>query len=341
MAVNVNVGELYRSAENHINTVCNILRSDKRSNKSWCDEVFTSINAIKQTLDVFKEELSKQTISSQGKQHVSYASVVQTKAPVVSTKHVVVISPKDEEIIKDSEQTLKLAQETVNTKSLKVGVNRIKKIRTKGVVLELRNEEECKIMVSSIENSNHQLKAYIPRKRNPRVIIHGIEVNFPDNELIESIVEQNPSIKQALTGDDDMRLLFARKTRNGNAKYAVVEVTPAIYRNLMNCVKIYVGFSSCKVKEYVSVIRCYKCLGFGHFSTDCNKEQCCSHCSEVHGVNSCPRTRIECVNCKLQNQRNSTRNQQERLNTQHLATSLDCPIYQKIYNIIKSKINYG
>ena len=49
--------------------------------------------------------------------------------------------------------------------------------------------------------------------------------------------------------------------------------------------KVYVGWQTCRIQDFVNVTGCFKSQGFGHTSKYCTeKEDTCGHCAEAgHG----------------------------------------------------------
>lgn len=340
MAVNVNVAELHRAAENDINCIIEVLNKDKRTDKKWCETILQAIKSVKETLDVFRDNLVKAENTPVVRASVpSYSSIISQRKE--ESKSVVVVTPKDLSSVTDSEQTLQLMRAVTNNK-LNVGVNRVKKTRNKSVVIELRNNTECQEFVHRIETSHSNLTAKIPLKRNPRIMIHGIDISFPEDELVDSILHQNPHVSQCIQDPkQELKIQFVRRARDGGTKYAVLEVSPPIYHAAISSEKLYIGYSRCPVKAHVHVIRCYTCSGYGHVAADCRSQKRCSYCSEEHDASECPKQKVECANCKQHNFKLTRRGISHAVNVNHQATSTDCPVYQKIVQIIKSKINYG
>ena len=348
MAVNVNVDELLCSANYELNFITDVLGSDKRADKNWCGKVLTSVNVIKKILDVFGSGFKTTNVefpsSRTGSQESSYASVLQFPRPqtINRSKNVVLVSPKDPASVTDSQQTLKLLQTSTKMKNLNLGVNTVRKVRNKGVVIELRNESECKTLVDNVQKNDSNLTAYIPPLKKPKLMIYNIDIDIKEEDLAEAIVEQNPIVRQCILDDvDKIKTCFLRKSRHGQCQYGVVEVSPRIYQAICKSERLYIGYTSCKFRDYISVIRCYKCYGFNHFAKDCQSPLHCPQCSESHKIEECPKTVMQCVNCKSKNLKMSSKPNYKPCDTNHCATSVDCPIYQRIVNLLKSKINYG
>ncbi|KAJ4443296.1 hypothetical protein ANN_04964 [Periplaneta americana] len=191
-----------------------------------------------------------------------------------------------------TEQTLKIIKETTVNK-IQVGINSVKKVRNKSVVIELRSKEECEAFMKKVETNSQHLTARIPTKRNPEVIIHGIEAGIGNDDLIQCIMDQNPYIKHCLDSGEQMEIRFMKRSRDNTTQFAVLRVTPTIYHAMRNGGKVYIGYSRCPVKDHIPVTRCYTCCGYGHISKDCTFERHCRRCAEDHSFDICPQEKTE------------------------------------------------
>ena len=88
-----------------------------------------------------------------------------------------------------------------------------------------------------------------------------------------------------------------KKTKDGVCQYAVLEVSPQIYRAMMKEGKIFIGFSRCSVKSYTPVLKRFQYLGYGHVAADCQIPQRCMRCDDEHTIASCPESNTECIKC--------------------------------------------
>lgn len=65
---------------------------------------------------------------------------------------------------------------------------------------------------------------------------------------------------------------------------AVIEVDVDVYNVLIFTGKVNLGWDKCAVFDGIFIRRCYKCLGFGHKSTECSGNNICADCAEVREV---------------------------------------------------------
>lgn len=278
----------------------------------------------------------------------------------VKAKHVIVIKPKDQEL--SPEDTRSLIKARINPKDLQVGISEMKKVKG-GLLIECSSVEDC-IQLEREINEKHKevLIPQIPRKRNPKLIIYNVEEPDPDEEendpnkeesvpkedITESIIKQNREIGDFLKDKDqsnlfDLKFKFKLRAKEKHRAHAVFEVSPDMRRLILSMGKVSVNWMKCQAKDYIPVIRCYKCNRFGHFSKDCQEEEeICGKCSEKHPTRNCNKTpdAYKCINCTRSNVHNAKYGNKE-IEQNHSAFNLNCPSFKRIQKIIIEKTNYG
>lgn len=78
----------------------------------------------------------------------------------------------------------------------------------------------------------------------------------------------------------------------------MVRVPAVLLNQVINRGRVFMGWRSYRAKEFINIIRCYKCHGYGHFSKVCAAaEQLCEKCGKSgHIKKDCKEDEI-CVNC--------------------------------------------
>lgn len=308
------------------NLVTNNLNSIKEINRKICSEN----NSLK--------ERNEHTIPASK----TYASVTTTQTNMeTKTKNVILISAKETTNVINSVQVKNILKQEIKPSQLNVGINKVKTLNNNRVLIECLNEQDCKILANKISKSN-TLDAVIPRKRNPRIILFNVDQEVSDDDLINTIINQNPNVKTSLQEKDvkeHIKLIFTKTTKY-NDKFAVLEVSPTIRTVLITTGKLNIGYSRSTIKDHLHIIKCYNCLAFGHTAKECKEHTTCSKCGDHHDTKTCQDINIKCVNCMRTNNILKKRNV-KLLNINHSVNDVGCPNYNRIINIIKSKINYG
>jgi hypothetical protein len=298
-----------------------------------------AINVVKQQLIDIKKHVSTR----------SYSDVIQTQQiskPVSSKQHVVLIRPTDK--TKSSSDTENLIKTSVKPLELKIGVKRVKNIRDGGILVECRSEEECEKLAKEIESKTRGVTAHKPKKTQPKIVIKGVNSEIQESQLIDEIICNNPQISQFL---DDMspeeiethislKFKFRKKSKSRDDMYCI-QVSPQL-RTIINQShkKLFIGWNSCHFEDYLSIIRCYNCNGFGHISSNCKQSfASCGHCGGKHKTEECKTEKSDsfCTNC---DKYNKSKNNKQILDCKHSSFSLKCQSFVKVQEIAKSIINY-
>lgn len=253
-----------------------------------------------------------------------------------------------EKVVRNSKPNPKLVIRSVNKMHaagiqsiLKEKVDRkcldIKDVKTRqdgSVVVELLNERsanELKERVVSCMGDLYEAERSEPPK--PTVKMLGISEEMSEIQLRETLVQDNPFLC-------DMSHFKLRKcyaaTKNANCKYnAIFEVDAVTYHKIMLKGKLLCNWDSCRAIDGLDVLRCFKCCGFNHKSSDCKEStETCPRCAGVHSVKQCVSTVLKCANCeKLKNSDSDS--------TDHAAWSETCPVYQTMKNKKKKTIDYS
>lgn len=133
-------------------------------------------------------------------------------------------------------------------------------------------------------------------KMNPRIIIHGIPVEYTSEEIMESLLQLNlPTFNR-----DDVKIVSLYPARQKKHRSCIVEIKPECRKVLEKNNSVYIKWLSCSFADHISVLQCFKCLQFGHKASECRNPARCSHCAGEHTSESCQSKEINrCHNCVL------------------------------------------
>lgn len=98
-------------------------------------------------------------------------------------------------------------------------------------------------------------------------------------------------------------VLKIKISRKMKTKYmTIMEVDPLTHTRILNEGKLSIGWSTCRVFDYIRVFRCFRCWGFDHRASECSKDSKCLKCGVGdHTKENCESSAWKCVNCSEAN----------------------------------------
>ncbi|XP_075680679.1 uncharacterized protein LOC142646240 [Dermatophagoides pteronyssinus] len=286
------------------------------------------------------------------KKQPTFADIARINNPMANNNaiqrknHVVIISPKDEDVSKDSNQTIAFVKEKINAKTtLENGlrIERLQPVSGKKCLIKCNSEKDVE-KICNILNNDDKITAKKPTKKNPRIMVVGISKDIEKEQIPTLIKAQNPKINEFIENNENenMKILFDKEDRVGS-KYAIIEASPALWKLILDENRLFIGYKSCPVRNRVSVFQCFKCQKFGHSGNDCKNDTKCVNCAGDHETKNCKSTIHKCINCDRTNttKHQDSRRTTEMLDINHRANNIMCPQYQKEIAIATRYYNYG
>lgn len=179
------------------------------------------------------------------------------------------------------------------------------------------------------ENLATKADVKVETLRNPRIKVVGICFEFDRAQLLNDIVERNE-----ILNPEDIRMVHAY-TRN-NKSTVILDVSPALYGQIMGRRFLYVRYQRCPVYDDHSISVCYRCCGFNHTSRKCENREFCAKCSGEHRTSECTSETQRCKNCSDSNEKFGTRR-----GTDHTANNpTHCESYKRALEKRKQMTNY-
>lgn len=260
----------------------------------------------------------------------SYAEVVIGAKNPAPTHFGMVIKPRDAISSSETEKTVRSA---LNLMKINTGVTKLKHVNSGGVFLGARNEDDLKkleLEAANVLGNNFQV--YVPKPRHPKVVIRGIDKEYNYENLVEEIKQTNPGFDT----EDSIKVVHHRQTKDRNeTKWMYfLEVNGRTFRKIVDK-HLNIDFNSYIVREFVDVLRCFKCQQYGHKSNSCNSDVRCGNCGGPHEFRSCSASVSQCFNCISWNDKNKT-----NLSSDHSCGSWKCHQQIDMIKKQKEKINY-
>lgn len=243
-------------------------------------------------------------------------------------KHVLFITSEG----RSSKDVQKIVTENIKPGKDKI---KIKNLRStdRTVIIETETEQDINKIMTRDELVRLNLKMEKPRKRNPLVILYDTKSDEKEEDLIEAIYSQN--FDGILTREEflsNCKTRFRTGPRNRTTVHVVLEMSSKIRQMAINKGRLYVGFQSLAVKDYVVVPRCLKCQDLGHVAKHCRKEKStCAHCGEEdHERKDCGKKEQAaiCIPCSVRKKKCANNRR-------------DCPTHKILWDRLISKIDYG
>jgi hypothetical protein len=253
----------------------------------------------------------------------------KTFADVVKKTPVLKIIPKNA-----TQKNFETRNELSKIDPVEMEIKEFRNVENGGIELKCSNEKATDLLKKKImEDYGEKYEIVESKMTKPKIKIVGLDAMLDNEKLVTKILRQND--------DMDIRELtvikqFTIEKWSYKNVCAIVEVDALSFDSIMNMGFLRIGFERCKVFEFVSILRCYKCCKYGHKSMDCKSEvQVCAKCANNHSIKDCDSDVLKCVNCD-----NSNKDLKLSLDTNHIAYSVNCPIYKNKLEQKRNRVDY-
>lgn len=214
-----------------------------------------------------------------------------------------VVSIKSQDESKNIEEVKKMIQTTIQPKDLGIKVRKLVKT-ARGIMVETDKADELKTLQECKALRSKGLVIEALRKRSPKLMIYDLEADRAEQEVVEDIFAQN--VDDLISRDDFLKEFkcvhkYLSRNRNDSRTNWVAECSARVRNILRRRDRLFLGWQSCRVKDCHPVVRCYKCLAYGHISRHCKGKQMCAHCTGEHDIKDCDKNDqpAKCLNSKM------------------------------------------
>lgn len=236
----------------------------------------------------------------------SFADIVRTSSKTTilpSSTSSITIYPVDKG--KTSEETKKLVQTLVKPQDLKLHIRGVRKIKNGGVIISTNTKDDLDKLKKSQNLQSSGLKLEELTKKKPRIILLGVPSNISEKEVFECLYEQNIADHHSSFDRDNFFGSIKLSHKSGKRDAAVcnyiVEVTAELRRALVQQQRVFINWTSCPVRDYTLLTRCYNCQQYGHSAKYCREgSPTCGHCGCTgHSIKECPKSSepAKCATC--------------------------------------------
>lgn len=253
--------------------------------------------------------------------------------PLPISKPSIVVSAKPQ--VQSSAETMQHFTQSVSFRNTKFSPANIKYISNNKVRMEFDTIEQRETTLQKINSTNSTVTAQPTKNLSPSILLKGINLSTPAEDLVDIIFNQNEFINNA-TSKTDIIFKAKKNNKNKNLYNAILMVTPSCWRAAIGAGRINIEHQRIHVENYIPLLHCFSCMQFGHIRKHCTQNvTICSHCASTqHSYKECPsKTKPPiCHNCSKDGRGSATG---------HSATSHFCPKVINMMDIVHNKIDYG
>lgn len=257
----------------------------------------------------------------------TYADKAKSKRPMVNNRvvpartsdKVVIIYPADES--QKSDVTRTAVREVLAPKQEGLQIRAMRNVNKGGIVIETGSSKST-LVIKEAAKKVKDVRCVEPRRIKPRVQVFDVERTMTEADFVTCLHKQNLEDQGLTEAEVKEGITFRFKTGLRDAELCtwVIEVSSKIRSLLLDKGRIYLEYSSCRVRDYLAVSRCFRCQGYGHLVKYCKRTMdTCSQCAkEGHNFRDCPEERNEptCEQCQL-----------AKKEARHRVGTIDCPIH--------------
>ncbi|KAH0944561.1 hypothetical protein HN011_011577 [Eciton burchellii] len=262
----------------------------------------------------------------------TYASVARSPPQAQRTqrtcngpkKHVLFVQSSNKE--KSSRDVKEELMNKVNPRTDKIKIKGIRQTKTNSVVMEFDTQDDLQKFKEHPKLVS--LKIEEPKKRNPLMILYDVDSSLIASELKENIIQQN--LHEYPVGEEDIIPRFKTGPRKKPTVHWIIQMAPKVWKYvLQQGNRLYMGFSSLKVRDFLQVARCLKYHDLGHVAKHCSAEERCGRCGATdHKKSDCKSKNQVCIPCSNRK-------------LKCYAKRKDCPSYRTLFQRQQENTDHG
>jgi len=133
----------------------------------------------------------------------------------------------------------------------------------------------------------------------PKLRLTNVDSCLPQDRVLQCLISQNSLEEQlGIRIEGKIRIRGRVGPRGTPTTSWILEAHPLVWKALRDRGRAYIETRKCRVREYFTVPRCFKCHGYGHISRHCTVGRLCGHCGDSgHPRSECTARTSVCVPC--------------------------------------------
>ncbi|GBP80932.1 hypothetical protein EVAR_56570_1 [Eumeta japonica] len=256
----------------------------------------------------------------------------ETPLPQCGPAHTIIVT--SDEKADTADQVTEKVRTAVDSRKRRVCVDRLRKTRDQKVIISCPTQKNIE-KISGQLKERKGLKIRQAARKLPLVVIRDVRKENTDEDIVKSIRKQNKHATADLDWSSiEVKVKFRRRAKNDLECHPVLEVSPELWRRLVDAGYVYVGLQRRPVWDQSP--QCTQCLGFGHTRKYCmGTAEKCARCGGEHKSQACEKRQNgeppKCINC--------SRNKLD--DTAHGAFSSECSVRNKWDALARARVSYA
>ncbi|XP_025016919.1 uncharacterized protein LOC112539004 [Tetranychus urticae] len=270
-----------------------------------------AITELSENTEKLNENMNKQQVSMQqqhpmaakepAQQPRSFASVIKKQVNIGKNVKLNTFTVKDKGTCTDVKALRSSFLKSVDPIKNKLKIDSIRMVFSKPQLIVKTADPSTSAFLTSRSGATSQFIVEPFILKDPKMIIRNIPKDIPTEVLESAIKQQNFDGFTENEVNSGLKLAFRTGDKQRSTVDWVIDTSPKIRSHLLKKQALYIDYQRCKVDDFFRLRRCFKCQGFGHGSSKCQRTDKCSHCGEDHKIQDCQKLseKPTCINCKL------------------------------------------
>lgn len=206
----------------------------------------------------------------------------------------ILVRPKEG---KTFSEVLRAMKEETTPEECEAKVKMVRKTRNGEILVELDKQTKNQ------EKFSETLKKALGEDAIVLTLSRKISLEIRDMDDMTTTEDVMQAVGKALKIEDahlDMQISL-RGPNNRGLKLAIVELKEQHARDLLKIERVKIGWVNCRIRRRPIVLRCYRCLGYGHIARNCKnaeKKNLCFKCGKEGHISKNCVNNPQCTICR-------------------------------------------
>lgn len=190
----------------------------------------------------------------------------ERKNRVITSNEVILLKPENEKDDRSNDDIKKAVIKRCDKIKDKIKVKNVRQMRQKGIIMEVDSRQDAKL-IEQINLKEIGLKIESPKKHCPSIMIYDVEKKLTKEELKEDLINKNFAeiLEERRELEEKIIFKYGYNTKENCVNW-MVQLPALLYNLAINKGRIFIAWRSYRLRDFVNIIRCYKCHGLLYLS---------------------------------------------------------------------------